>query len=386
MITTLRSLENLTLAKCVLVFVKAFIETFAQLFKNIIFFTELAEELSAGDVQRLYGTKKLQKNAGTADGRSTPPSHLESSSPSRGGSDEEAASPRKSSRTNPFAKSENTIERSPDLVFRGKRRIKLKCLVGFRRTVIDENVVEKSKYFNSDRATDEAEENITIDCPRIVELPRLNEPEESLGNKTVGPAVRNRVKNTIIPETLTNDEYSRNVIIPETQLSDEASSSSGVFSSQTSSEQDCDTDLSFEKKSLGIRSTLDKKLETLRNDNHFTALDRLLDSKCDIASSDSNSQPRITALDEEEEEDDERDYSSSKDNVESLRSNLFKWANPKFSSGSQSSAKPTARSAPPRQKPIAAKTRTTRRTQTQKKPATAESQQSLLNMFGFQQK
>ena len=263
--------------------------------------------------------------------------------------DDECTSPILSRRSNPFVKPSNSVPISPSLVCRGKRRIKLKSFVGFRPTVIDDQVVQSSKYFSTDTSVKESKdmEIIPIPCERVIvpESPDDDDDENVVVDNDEDEAKENRVAN----------------------LHEESSCSSGIFSSETSNEQVCKAGTSYDCRANEIE--IESKIrQSPRDDNNFIGLDRLSGSK-----GDDHYQNMSQVLPEDEE------FASCTDNITSIRSNLFKFANNK------GTANVSVKNVSPKPKiPVTAKAKTVRRPQTQRKPI--EGQQSLLKMFGFQKK
>lgn len=108
------------------------------------------------DLLKIYASKETDNNKRPCQGIDVSAIKLNTPEP-----EEREKSPIMIRRANPFAKQTKTNEVSPSLLDKGKQRSKFRGLARFKPTVIDDNVLTKSKFFArlSDPSSDNCLEN-----------------------------------------------------------------------------------------------------------------------------------------------------------------------------------------------------------------------------------
>ncbi|KAK0168682.1 hypothetical protein PV327_002458 [Microctonus hyperodae] len=310
-------------------------------------YDELDNDLSENDLIRLYGnSNKIMKNDKLIENTnlekkeeaieiSTPPS-----SPVR--------------YQNPFLKKTSPTETSPCLVT-GRKRKNFRTLIAFQPTVIDDNVVVRSKFFSNNQQQIE-----------------------------VNP------KATIIPETqdidLSNihiDEYKENSIHANIAEKCPVDKNEEIFP-RTDSGVDVDDGEYDESKKSNEKHDIDPsphdcELSIVKMETNINNLDELMDDECVIL--DPVTEPQGNSR-----SDDTLDYAVDNLHVNSLRSSFFKWSNPKGLQIPGASNKDVRVMNKRAQSSNQIKV-STRKPLLKKSISTPPGrQQKLLNMYGFQKK
>ncbi|XP_078041302.1 exonuclease tos isoform X2 [Augochlora pura] len=256
---------------------------------------------------------------------------------------EERTSPILIRRMNPFSTQPSTNEVSPSLLFRSISRILGRGKMRVRRTIINENVTEESKFFAN--TSIKCNNNNIIDDDALCASRNSNE---------ILQEERNRM-------TEENNATS-NINVQSSLITDKMDTDEECNSSSTSSQRDViDNSNSSSNFDLG-KSYLDTQT------NEFV-LSRNSNQSDDVAEPFQSSESLADS-----------DFLVSQENINTLTSSLFKWSNTNKKTKLPNSRKSS------NSRISSSKTNTTSSTRKNQQLNSVQSQQGLLSMYGFKKR
>ncbi|XP_033332620.2 exonuclease tos isoform X2 [Megalopta genalis] len=262
---------------------------------------------------------------------------------------EQETSPILIKRINPFSTQTSTDKTSPSLLSRSRSRIKGRGKIRVRRTIINENVTEESKFFAN--TSIKRDNNNIIDCDALYASRNSNEIFQEERDRTTEE--NNATNNINVQSLITTDKM------------DTESCSMDI-------DEECNTAFISNQRNV---------IDDSNSSSNFDLGKSYLDTQTNefVLSEDNNRSDDVTKSFTSPESFADSDFLISQENINTSTSSLFKWSNTnnktKLSNSKKSSNSRTSGS----------KTNTTSSTRRSQQLSSVQ-RQGLLSMYGFEKR